>query len=167
MRANVFDPADCMCLNVRRAARALSQRYDAALGSCGLTIAQYGLLSAIARRGPLPLTELAGLFVMEKSTVTRNVAGLEAAGLCRTVPGADRRRKLVESTADGREALARARPLWRTAQRELAAELGTQRWHRLLADARLLAGQSASVSKSLNPSRTRRAGVEETERQRS
>ena len=145
--ASVLNPTDCLCLNVRRAARALSRRYDAALGAAGLSIAQFGLLSTIARRGPLSLGELAEHFVMEKSTVTRNIGVLLSQGYCRTSAGADRRQKLIEITADGRAALSRARPLWRDVQRELAGELGAQRWRRVIDDARLLAGHTKSNSK--------------------
>src|SRR5262249_6501788 len=51
--------ATCACLNVRRAARAITQLYDEALAPSGVRITQFRLLIAIAVSGSAMLTDLA------------------------------------------------------------------------------------------------------------
>jgi DNA-binding MarR family transcriptional regulator len=55
--------------------------------------------------------------VMDRTTMTRNVAPLEREGLVEIVQAErDRRRKEVHLSQRGRERLAQARPAWRRAQ---------------------------------------------------
>ncbi len=48
----------CMCANLRRAARVLSQRYDEALRPLGLTITQFTILQALSLAGEVTQGEL-------------------------------------------------------------------------------------------------------------
>lgn len=115
---------ECLCGNVRMAARALTSIYDRFLASAGLNANQMAVLWCVIAREPLPMGEIAQVLVMEKSTVTRNVAVLAEMGLLETTIGADVRQKLVSSTAKGRRTYAAAIPRWEAAQEAVAKALG-------------------------------------------
>jgi DNA-binding MarR family transcriptional regulator len=122
---------DCACFNVRKAARALTSLYDRALAPTGLRATQGTLLVALARAGDIPVTRLAGILGMDRTTLTRNLEPLERDGLVVARPGPDRRVKLAGITEKGRKALAAAMPLWREAQRQIAEGAGVGRWNEL------------------------------------
>jgi DNA-binding MarR family transcriptional regulator len=123
----------CMCFNMRKAARAITQLYDAALRPTGLKVTQFSLLNALHLAGPLPVTVLADVLGTERTTVTRNLGGLEERNLVRaTQEGGDRRVRLVALTDDGVAALAGALPRWEEAQRRAVSALGGARWDALL-----------------------------------
>ena len=111
---------DCACFNVRKAARALTAFYDQVIAPTGLRATQGTLLVALARAGDIPVTRLAGILGMDRTTLTRNLEPLERDGLVALRPGEDRRVRLAGITEKGRKALAAAMPLWREAQRQIA-----------------------------------------------
>ncbi len=113
----------CVCLGVQRAARGLARRYDEALVPAGMTSGQFAILSALLRDDPVPLTELAGLLGLERTTLTRNLAPLEAAGLALSTPTSDRRVRALTLTNAGRDRLESALPLWHAAQADSARRL--------------------------------------------
>lgn len=126
--------SQCVCFNVRRAARAITQAYDRALAPSGLRATQLTLLVALARAGTVPFTKLAGVLGMDRTTFTRNVAPLKRDGLLIMRPGADRRVKLVAITTNGRKALVGAIPLWEHAQRRITGGIGAGRWDAIRRD---------------------------------
>lgn len=102
--------------------------YDAALAPAGLKSTQFSVLSAIGRRADDPPTmrELAESMAMDRSTLGQNLRPLERDGLVAWEPSeADRRRKLVVLTKEGRTKFAQARPLWRAAQERFERTVGT------------------------------------------
>jgi DNA-binding MarR family transcriptional regulator len=119
---------ECACFNVRKAARALTSLFDRALAPTGLRATQGTLLVALARAGDIPVTRLAGILGMDRTTLTRNLEPLERDGLVALRPGPDRRVKLAGITEKGRKTLAAAIPLWREAQRQIAEGTGAGRW---------------------------------------
>lgn len=85
--------------------------------------AAYGLLSRIASGGPERLSALAADICVDLSTISRQVAALEAAGLVRRTPDPrDRRASLIEATETGAEVFAQNRGKWVGALRELMAD---------------------------------------------
>ena len=81
----------CAVLNLRRAARAVTNRYEDEMRALGLKATQFSLLVAAALRGPVNISALAELMVMDRTTLTRNLKSLQKRGLLRAVPGSDRR----------------------------------------------------------------------------
>jgi DNA-binding MarR family transcriptional regulator len=130
---------DCLCGNLRMASRALSSLYDAYLAPAGITSAQLAVLWAVVSEEPLSMREIADWLVMDKTTVSRNVAALEDIGLVALKPGPDARVKLATTTAKGRKAFSRALPHWRAAQSEVEKTLGSDTFARAVAGARRLA----------------------------
>ena len=92
-------------------------------GGRPLERAAYGVLGRIATGGPGRLSTLAGDLCVDLSTVSRQVAALEAAGLVRRATDpTDRRASLIETTETGAEVYARNREKWLAALRTLVAD---------------------------------------------
>ena len=123
-KINLSDPANCLCFNLRKATRALTQTYDAALKPVGVTAPQFTLLTAVKRQGPVPLSDLAGALGMDRTTLTRNLKPLQRDGLVASAEGDDRRVRLLTLTAAGRARLRDAEPLWRAVQSKVADTFG-------------------------------------------
>lgn len=121
------DSAACVCGRLRRAARALTQLYDDAMAPSGLRITQFSLLRTLARQGPLRITELATIALLDRTALSRNLEPLVAQEWVKIEAGRDARTREVTLTRAGRAALARALPLWRRAQAEVARRLGSDR----------------------------------------
>jgi DNA-binding MarR family transcriptional regulator len=77
-------------------------------------------------RGPMTITELAASVQRTHSAISQKVAAMRAAGLVRTVPGADARSKKVTLTAKSRRIAGLLAAEWRAteaATAELEAEI--------------------------------------------
>jgi DNA-binding MarR family transcriptional regulator len=104
----------CLCLHVQRAARTLARRFDEALRPYGLTNGQFSLLTALNRPAPAPMSAVARLLAMDRTTLTANLKPLERRRLVKVaVDPDDRRGRVVTLTAAGRKLLAAAFPAWR------------------------------------------------------
>lgn len=124
-RAAFSDCRDCLCQASRSAARSVTTVYDQYLRPHGLRITQFTLLSNLILRGAVPMTTLAKILGVDRTTLTRNVALLEENGWIRTrVDDDDARMHLVAITASGRAVAQRALPAWREAQENVAAAFG-------------------------------------------
>lgn len=120
-------PHPCYSLAVRQAGRWITQLYDQHLAEVGLTSSQYGVLSHLDRLGSVGVAVLAQAMVMDRTTLTRNLAPLERAGLVEIVPGEDdRRRRDLRLTSAGSDKLRAARPHWRRAQAAFEKHFGTE-----------------------------------------
>jgi DNA-binding MarR family transcriptional regulator len=117
----------CVCGRLRRAARALTQLYDDTMAPSGLRVTQFSLLRTLTRNGPVRITELAGLALLDRTALSRNLTPLADQGLVTIAPGRDARTREVSLTRAGRTAHDRALPFWRDAQREVARKLGEPR----------------------------------------
>jgi DNA-binding MarR family transcriptional regulator len=127
MRSPVVEKNQCNCAALRKASRRLSQLYDAALAPSGLKSTQFAMLAEIERRQAEAPTmrDLADALVMDQSTIGQNLRPLERDGLISLVlDKADRRRRLVKLTKDGRLRFATARPLWEAAQTRFESNFG-------------------------------------------
>ena len=121
-------PSACTCFRLRSLTRRVTQLYDQALAPSGLTVTQYSLLAHALRQGAAPtVSELAQQLFTDRTTLTRNLKPLAAAGLVKVGDGADARSKAVLVTAKGRGAFQAARPLWKEAQARLRAQAGDGR----------------------------------------
>lgn len=126
-------PSQCLCTNLRRAARGVSRYYDGALDGFGINVAQYSLLNNLLRLDQPSISSLADAMGLDRSTLGRNVRVLEAAGLVRLMEGDDQRNRLVQLTEAGHERLVAALPAWEAAQQRLIDRLGAQKRETLLA----------------------------------
>lgn len=112
--------SECLCLGLRRAARAASRRFDQALQPLGLSNGQFSMLTVIAGLQPVGMQALAEHLAMDRTTVTAALKPLQRRGLAETdVSEADARGREVRITPSGRTLLVRAMPIWKSVQREL------------------------------------------------
>lgn len=82
---------------------AVSERAD--LSCCGVTVAQAAALEALGAEGPMRLSDLGRRLGIAPSTLTRNLARLEAGGLVeRAADTEDARAARVRLSASGRKA---------------------------------------------------------------
>jgi DNA-binding MarR family transcriptional regulator len=115
----------CMCLHVRRAARAVARRFDEALRPLDLTNGQFSLLMSLNRPNPPTMGSVADLLAMDRTTLTANLKPLERRGLLKVVPDEkDRRSRRLSLTDEGRGVLKKAVPIWRATHKELETLLG-------------------------------------------
>lgn len=144
MQTRKIDPAEvaqsCACFNLRKAARAVTQLYEAALEPSGLKATQISVLVALAMHASLPLTRLAQALVMDRTTLTRNLQPLKKKGWIASERGPDRRERYVGLTRAGRAALEKALPLWHAAQSRVAAEFGAGRLAALVGELNAVIG---------------------------
>ena len=118
----------CMCANLRRAARALTQRYDEALRPLGLTITQFTIFQALTLAGEVTQGELGEILAMDSTTLTRTLQVMNRHGWIAKHYGTDRRERRLRLTRAGENEFKRATPYWRTTQETLRTRLGKQRW---------------------------------------
>jgi DNA-binding MarR family transcriptional regulator len=119
-----MDPVVCLCSNVRRAALALTSRYDEALAPHGLKVTQFSLLHAVERHGAPNLTALAHATGLDRSTLGRNLRVLEGLGFVTLSSGEDQRDRVVALTTGGRARLRAATRAWAKLQESLSSTLG-------------------------------------------
>lgn len=122
----------CACANLRRAARAVTQMYDAALRPAGLRPTQFTMLAVLARRGQLRQSEFAEALGMDGTTLTRNLQPLVKQGWIRIDRDEDQRVRLISITEHGRTVLDIAVPLWRDVQNQIGNGLGDTQMAALL-----------------------------------
>jgi len=129
--AALADTAGCACLNLRMAARAVTQMYDAVLKPSALKATQFSVLAAVAHAGPASMTAVARALVMDRTTLTRNLRPLLDRGLVAAAAGGDRRQRTIAVTANGEALLAEALPLWKSAHDQIVDGVGAARWQGL------------------------------------
>lgn len=115
-----YDSA-CYCTNLRRAANAAVDFYDAALKESGLTAAQYYLLASLSRLGGANITHWSEHVGLERSTMVRNIQPLLKRGLIEPTEGHGKVFKVSET---GASALCAAAGMWDQAQQRMEAFLG-------------------------------------------
>lgn len=133
-RGRLSDPRNCMCFNLRKASRAITQIYDEVLRPTGLRSTQHSLLRVLEIAGTTSVSKLADLAVMDRTTLARNLELLERERLVRIQPGRDARVREVTLTDTAHKRLAAALPYWEKAQTEVTRKLGVARSERMLTD---------------------------------
>jgi DNA-binding MarR family transcriptional regulator len=112
--------AECFCLNLKRAARAIGRRYDEALAPVDLRNGQFSTLMSIAGRQPVSMQVLAETLGMDRTTLTATLKPLQRRRLVTVQPDlGDRRSRMLHLTEKGAELLRDAVPLWRKAQQSV------------------------------------------------
>lgn len=107
----------CLCIRLRRAANAVSAKYDEALSSVGITIAQYALLKRIRANPRCSASQLSEQERLDRSTLARNLSRLLSSGMIVNDSPEGARNGQWRLTRKGEEALAAAASGWENAQR--------------------------------------------------
>jgi DNA-binding MarR family transcriptional regulator len=105
----------------RLAARRITNFLEQRMHDSGLSLSQFGLMGQIAAAPDDTLGALAERTGLDQSTLSRNLRGLEAAGLVEiAIADDDQRRRAVWLTEEGARRLEAAIPVWRDAHAALA-----------------------------------------------
>ena len=131
MKSSAAPTLPCMCANIRRAARVLTQRYDEALRPLGLTITQFTILQALSIAGDITQGRLGEILAMDSTTLTRTLSVMKRQRWIAKIYGTDRRERRLRLTRVGRSEFNRAVPYWQKSQEMLRVQLGKERWHGL------------------------------------
>jgi DNA-binding MarR family transcriptional regulator len=114
---------DCLCGNLRMAARAVSSVYDRHLASAGVQASQMAVLWAVSSADGATVKELASRLAMHETTLIRTLRILEREGYVALDIGEDRRQRIPRLTRAGRAVFGKALSGWKKAQSEIAALL--------------------------------------------
>ncbi len=117
---------NCLAYSSRRAARAVTNVFNARMAVLELNVAQFGLLAALAKMPGSTLSAIGEAMLLDESTMARNLAVLERRGLATAQGGRGRGGKHVSLTPEGEALYADAARIWRRINQKLAAELGEQ-----------------------------------------
>jgi DNA-binding MarR family transcriptional regulator len=122
---DISECANCLCLASRQAARAITRTYDRRLRPHGIRVTQFTILAMLMLRGPTALGELAKGLGLERTTLTRNLALLDAKGWVVVRPGdTDSRARIITATETGRSLVNEAYPDWRKVQQQVSGAFG-------------------------------------------
>jgi len=116
---------ECYCASLRQAARAISQKYDAALRGTDLTITQLTLLMMLAQMHRPRVNDLAEALAMDQTSLSRTLRIMERDGLIAAVAGDDKRETRWVLASRGQQRLKRAMPVWRATQKSIEKLLGS------------------------------------------
>ena len=116
------------------AARVITQHYANRFREVGLRSTQFIVLAAVDEAGPVAMTKLADILVMDRTTLNRDLQPLKRDGLVSITQGRDRRVRLIDLTDLGRAKLEAGYPLWRELQNDFYGALGKKRWKSLMKD---------------------------------
>lgn len=122
----------CVCFNMRKAARLVTNYYDEFLAEAGLSSTQFALIASIGRHKNLTISELADQLLTDRTTLTRNMKPLEKMGLLRHETAGDKRKRYVVLTSSGWDAINRAIPQWEAAQSSVVSKMGDEDHRSLL-----------------------------------
>jgi DNA-binding MarR family transcriptional regulator len=128
--------ASCVCNNMRRAARAVTNYYDRLLKQASglrVRVSQCPILVVLYLAGPQTINVLAEQLGLDRTTLTRNLRPLAQDGLLTITSGRDQRTRVVSLTPQGEEALLRILPMWEEAQAHMVAGIGHAQVATLLA----------------------------------
>ncbi|PYX97317.1 MAG: hypothetical protein DMG64_10095 [Acidobacteria bacterium] len=114
----------CASANLRRAARIVTQLYDAALRPTKMRSTQFTVLQALTFLPAASQKQLGELLGMDSTTLTRTLALLREHGWVTSRVGDDRRELRLALTGSGKRQYDRALPHWQSAQDRLKDELG-------------------------------------------
>ncbi len=114
----------CLCHHIRRTARAITRRFDAAFLPLGIKSSQYNILVAIGALAPAVASEVAEALAMDRTTLSRNLGPLRRAGYLDVTLGSGRRPETLALSAAGQVLVRDASALWQQTQRDLTQKVG-------------------------------------------
>ncbi len=123
----------CACTALRRTSRVVTRLYDDSLRPAGVTATQLAVLRALDRLGETPLSELAGILAMDRTTLYRTLRPMTGAGWIGVRDPVSGRAKRAHLTSAGRRVMAAAATAWEAAQTRFVAGFGVSEWRRLYA----------------------------------
>lgn len=131
----------CAGIGIRLAARCITRFMEGHMQGAGLSLAQFGLMAQIAAAGDDTIGTLAERSGLDQSTLSRNLRGLEQAGLVEiAIVESDLRRRAVWLTEKGARRLEAAIPVWERAHAALAHHIDVDGVRAVASSAATLSG---------------------------
>jgi DNA-binding MarR family transcriptional regulator len=121
--ADLWESVNCHCLAARRTARQITRDFEAMLRPHGLRATQFSILAALTLKGRTPVSELAEMLGLERTSLTRSAEVVRRNGWIAMTESADARERPLRVTAAGRRKLKAAFPAWREAQQAVAGKI--------------------------------------------
>jgi DNA-binding MarR family transcriptional regulator len=120
--------SSCGSFNLRRTARAVTRFYDLAFQDCGIRSTQFTILVGIAKTQPTSIGALAGLLIIDRTTLTRSLRLLKKQRLLTVSERSTMRQRFLSLTPEGEQMLKRCVPLWRKTHERFVQTLGAEYW---------------------------------------
>lgn len=119
----------CVCANLRKKTRIVTQLYDKILEPTNLKVTQYAMLDNIAKHKAVSVSQLGIILSLDQTTITRNVNLLKKSGyVAITQDSQDGRTKIISLTAKGIEKLNEAAPIWKELQEKIIHDIGFEQY---------------------------------------
>jgi len=125
---------NCVCFNLRRVTRAVTQFYDTEMRRHGIRPTQGTILSSLQAKDSWNMAELSDWLGMDRTTLVRNLRPLQRDGFVQAAGGGRGNRVELTITAKGREQMEKLSPAWKSAQCAVVKTLGEKRWSAILSD---------------------------------
>ena len=125
---------NCVCFNLRRVARVVTQFFDAELRRHGVRPTQETILASLNSKDSWNMAELSDWLGMERTTLVRNLRPLQRDGFVKVVGGGRGNRVELTITTKGRKQIEKLAPAWKSAQNAVVKTLGEKRWSAILSD---------------------------------
>lgn len=125
---------NCVCFNLRRVTRKVTQFYDAEMRRHGIRPTQGTILTSLNAKESWNMAELSDWLGMERTTLVRNLRPLQRDGLVQAVGGGRGNRVELMITSKGRKQIEKLAPAWKSAQCAAVKTLGEKRWSAILSD---------------------------------
>jgi DNA-binding MarR family transcriptional regulator len=125
---------NCVCFNLRRVTRAITQFFDSEMRRHGIRATQGTILLALNTGERWSMAELSDGLGMDRTTLVRNLRPLQRDGLAEVIGGGRGSRVEVAITAEGKKRIEKLMPAWRSAQCAVVETLGEARWSAILTD---------------------------------
>lgn len=117
----------CHCINMRRVANHITEYYNRAIVSCGLTVSQFSVLWNLDFLEQSNTTVLAERVGVDRSTLARNLKPLLTGAFIEDTAIAGQRDRVLKVTPKGKMALEIGIPLWKAAQKEINGLIGPEK----------------------------------------
>jgi len=124
----------CVCFNLRKSARAITQVYDGMFRSLGLRVSQLSILNSLNMIGSLTVLELAEAIATDRTTITRNMKPLIRDGYIKAQTGSDRRTKEIAITEKGKAIAQKAMSIWEKYNAKITKKIGKSRIEKICKD---------------------------------
>ena len=125
---------NCVCFNMRRVSRRLSQLMAAELEVHGILSTQMPILGVLSAMPESSMAEVSKTLGMDRTTLVRNLRPLERDGFVKASGKGRGGRVALELTPKGKTTFRNLIPDWSRAQRKIVETLGASRWAEILED---------------------------------
>ena len=123
----------CVCSNLRKTTRVVTQAYDKLLQPTGIKITQYSMLVNIVRHKDISISKLGEVMLLNQTTVTRNVNLLKKTGYVKITKDIyDSRTKIISITDIGIEKINEVTPIWLQIQERIVNDIGKEKYKNFL-----------------------------------